>query len=165
MPSLAKKSRTLTKPSIPCVVKPVKSWLVPSYWEFVGHYVEEALEHAHGELKAEDIYACLLNETMFLFVAQKPYTCGAATCEVVQYPRKKAIRVVTVAGKDFSDWRSQLQDQILQWARRIKADAIEAYVRRGLVPQLEDLGYSQAYVGMLYDIRQSHGKEIQRTDR
>lgn len=136
---------------------------MPSYWEFVGRYIDEALEHAHGELISDDIYDCLLKETMFLFVAKRPYICGAATCEVVQYARKKAIRVVTVAGKDFADWRQPLHDQIIDWGTRINADAIEAYVRAGLVPQLAELGYKQAYVGMLCEVRR-HGKEIRHTD-
>lgn len=150
---------------MPCTVKPIKSWLVPSYWEFVCRYVVQALEHAHGELRAEDVYDYLLKETMFLFIAQRPLICGAASCEVVQYARKKAIRVVTVAGENFADWRQPLQDQIVQWAGRINADSIEAYVRPGLVPQLEQLGYKQAYIGMLYEIRQDHGKEIWNANR
>lgn len=160
MHSLAKK-RTLSVPSsTPCSVKAVKSWLIPSYWDFVRRYVEEALEHANGELTAEDVHQCLLNETMFLFIAQNPRICGAATCEVVQYARKKAIRVVTVAGDRFDDWRAPLQAQLIDWAERIKADSIEAYVRKGLVSQLENLGYRQAYVGVIYDLRQENGKEI-----
>ncbi len=100
---------------------------------------------------------------MYLFIAQKPLICGAATCEVVQYARKKAIRVVTVSGEPFDDWREALQTQLVDWAGRINADSIEAYVRRGLVPQLENLGYKQAYTGVIYDVRQ-HGKEVGNAD-
>lgn len=124
--------------------------MVPHYWDFVRRYVEDALEHANGELNADDVLQYLQSERMFLFVAQRKLIIGAAVCEVVQYVRKKAIRVVTVGGQDFSDWRQPLTDELLVWAGKINADGIEAYVRRGLVPQLEQMGYAQTYVGMWY---------------
>lgn len=162
MPSLAKKSRPVisTPPAKPCLVKPIKSWLVGHYWDFVCPFVESALEHANGELTGDDIREYLLTERMYLFVAQRPLICGAATCEVVQYARKRAIRVVTVAGENFDDWRKPLQEELVKWGRRIKADGIEAYVRPGLVPQLEGLGYRRVYVGVFYDIGRDHGKEV-----
>jgi hypothetical protein len=101
-------------------------------------------------LAAEDIYQYLLSERMYLFVAQRKVICGAATCEVVQYCRKKAIRVVTLAGENFS---KEITDELLKWADAIGADGIEAYVRKGFVPSLEALGYSQLYVGLW------HGKK------
>lgn len=122
-------------------------------------YVEEALAHANGELSAEDIYNYLMAERMFLFVAHKPEICGAATCEVVQYTRKKAIRVVTLGGNDFVSWREPLHNALKEWAGRIKADGIEAYVRKGLVPQLEDLGFKQIYVGMWHGQEAGHAND------
>lgn len=137
-------------PSAPCTVKPIKGWLVPYYWDAIKGHVEEALKHANGELEAQDVYAYLMNERMFLFIAQRKTIIGASTCEVVQYARKKAIRVVTLGGEDFEHWRQPLQQALIDWAGKIGADGIEAYVRKGLVPQLEGLGYSQAYTGMWY---------------
>jgi len=147
--STSRRQPQTPQPTTPCSVKAIKSWLVPSYWEFVLPYIESAVEHANGELTADDIYQDLLNEKMFLFVANRPTVVGAATCEVAQYPRKTAIRVVTVGGKDF-EWAKQLHDALLEWKERINADGIEAYVRKGLVPQLEALGYAQTYIGVWY---------------
>lgn len=144
---------------MPCSVKPIKGWLVPHYWDFVKGYIDSALEHANGELGSEDVYEYLLAEKMFLFIAQRQTICGAVTCEVVQYARKKCIRVVTLSGEDFSDWVKPLQKALENWCEIIKADGIEAYVRKGLVPQLETLGYRQTYIGMY------HGKIIGKPDR
>jgi len=121
---------------------------VPHFWEFVKHYIASPLEHANGEITTEDIYRNLVAEQMYLFVVRRPLICAAATCEIVQYPRKKAIRVVTLGGENFGEWGAVLNDVLLAWAERIKADGIEAYVRAGLVTKLEQLGYKQIYVGM-----------------
>ena len=125
--------------------------MVPHYWEFVRKYIDEALKHANGELASEDIYQYLLSERMYLFVVGRPMICGAATCEVVQYVRKKAIRVVTLGGENFPEWRVKLDDEFLKWARLIKADGLEAFVRKGLVGSLEEIGYTQNYTGMWKD--------------
>lgn len=124
--------------------------MVPHYWDFVRKYVDVALQHANGELNAEDVREYLQTERMYLFVAQRRLICGAAVCEVVQYVRKKAIRVVTVGGEGFPDWRRPLLEQLTDWGGKINADGIEAYVRPGLVPQLKELGFAQTYVGMWY---------------
>lgn len=94
---------------------------------------------------------------MFLFVAGNPI-CGAATCEVVQYVRKKCIRVVTLGGGDFKLWKKPLNEELVKWAGNIGATGIECYVRKGMVPHLEELGYEQTYFGMTY------GKTIGNTD-
>src|SRR6185436_14264609 len=112
MPSLARPILSIKKPNYS--IKAVKSWLVPHYWEFVRKYIDDALKHANGELEAEDIYQYLLAERMYLFVVGKPIICGAATCEVVQYVRKKAIRVVTLGGEDFPEWRSHLDEEFVK---------------------------------------------------
>lgn len=138
-------------------VKAIKPWLIPSYWGFVEKYIADALEHAHGELETSDIHDYLLAERMFLFVAQGRRVCGAATCEVVQYVRKKAIRVVTLGGQDFDSWRGPLNEALASWGKDIGADRIEAYVRKGLVLQLEQIGYRQTYVGMAFEVE--NGKE------
>ena len=136
------------RPALQYSVKAVKSWLVPSYWEFVHQYIEDALKHANGELLADDIYQYLLTERMFLFVAGNPTIRGAATCEVVQYVRKRAIRVVTLGGQDFAGWIHPLQEELMKWGKTIEADGIEAYVRKGLTEVLEKIGYKQTYTGM-----------------
>lgn len=143
-------------PATPLSVKAVKSWLVPSYWEFVSKYIDDALKHANGELKSEDIYQYLLAERMFLFVAGNPI-CGASVCEVVQYVRKKAIRVVTLGGENFTYWKKPLDEELEKWGQMIGADCIEAYVRKGMVPHLEGIGYEQIYIGMSRNI---NGKRI-----
>lgn len=94
---------------------------------------------------------------MYLFVIGRPTICGASVCEVVQYVRKKAIRVVTIGGQDFPEWKSKLDEEFLRWAEIIKADGIEAYVRKGLVPGLEELGYKQTYSGVWKDV---NGKKL-----
>ena len=144
------------------MVKAIKPWLIPSYWGFVEKYIADALEHAHGELETSDVHEYLLAERMFLFVAQGKKVYGAATCEVVQYVRKKAIRVVTLGGEDFDSWRNPLNEALTVWGKTIGADRIEAYVRKGLVLQLEQIGYRQTYVGMACEV--DNGKEQRVSD-
>lgn len=139
------------QPNTQYSVDAVLSLYLPYYWEFVRSFVDSALEHAHGELAAEDIFNYLMSDRMRLYVVRNPLICGAVTCEVVQYVRKKAIRVVTLGGDNFDAWKKPLNDALLQWAAQIGADGIEAYVRKGLVSKLEDIGYRQTYVGVWID--------------
>lgn len=139
------------QPTTPYSVDAVTGLYVPYYWEFVRKFVDDALEHAHGELASEDIFNYLLSDRMRMYVVRRPLICGAATCEVVQYVRKKAIRVVTVGGTDFDAWMGLLNVALLKWAGEIKADGVEAYVRRGMVKKLESIGYRQTYVGVWID--------------
>lgn len=111
-------------------------------------YVLDALEHANGELNGADVLAALLAQRMYLLTVQCPRICGAVTCEVVEYPRKRAIRVVTLGGENFGDWSHALNAELLAWCQRIDAQGIECFVRRGLVPQLVALGYEHTYTGM-----------------
>lgn len=147
------------RPKMPIVeasVDAIQAYFVPYYWDFVRQYVNAALEHANGELRADDVYKDLLSGRMRLFVVKQPHIVGAATCEVVQYARKRAVRVVTLGGDDFDAWKGKLHEVLCNWAKEIEAAGIEAYVRRGLVEKLEDLGYSQTYVGMWYGQKLGH---------
>lgn len=130
------------------LVNPVQPVYVPHYWQFVWKYVEDAVEHANGELTSEDIYNYLLAERMYLWVIRGRLICGACVCEVAQYVRKHMIRVVTLGGDNFDAWGGKLDEALQLWAERIGASGVEAYVRKGLVPKLEALGYRQIYVGM-----------------
>lgn len=136
------------RPATQYSVKAVQSAYVPFFWDFVSKYIDAALEHAHGEMISEDVFARLMAERMYLYVARNPLICGAVTVEVCQYARKKALRVVTLGGEDFTAWRPILNAELLKYAKSIGANGIEAYVRKGLVPGMEQEGYKQIYVGM-----------------
>lgn len=73
---------------------------------------------------------------------------GAVAWELVIYPRKKCVRVVCLGGDGFDGWKVVLNETLKKIAERTASDAIEAYVRRGLVPKMQDVGYRETYVGM-----------------
>lgn len=109
------------------------------------------MAHANGELTSDDIYRYLLDGQLFLFVVRTPVIRAAAVCAVTQYARQRAVRVITLGGEGFDQWSPILNKRLLEWAKEMHADGIEAYVRKGMAVKLETLGYRQTYVGMWLD--------------
>ncbi len=137
-------------------VKAIRTHLIPFYWDFVVGHIKSALDCAHGELLVEDVYNYLLGERQFLFVISdnRGYAVGAAVCEIAQYVRKKAVRIVLVGGKSFEgfdQWSRLLTAEVMAWANRIGADGVECYVRPGMAKKLDKIGYRRTYIGMWID--------------
>lgn len=134
-------------------VSPVVRRFVPYYWDFIEKYIRSALEHASGELTAQDIKNCCEERDMQLWVVNKDgVACGAVTTELVNYPRLRRVRVVTLGGENFDEWGELLDTILMGWGAENGAHQMEAYVRKGFMKKLSNLGYAESYITMLKDI-------------
>ena len=133
-------SETVAEPS--CKVALVEAEDVDMVWDDVSPLIEKALRHAEGELIPDDIKKHLDSANLRLWVALKDKDVIAAmVTEIIQYPRKKIVRVITLAGKDMSLWYDFLP-MLEGYAIRHGCSSLEALTRKGMTRKLKDWKHS-----------------------
>ena len=125
-----------------CRVALVNSEDIELVWDEVIPLVEKALSHAEGELIPSDIRKHLDTGDLRLWVALEDKDIIASmVTEIIQYPRKKIVRVITVAGKDMSMWYEFLP-MLEGYAVRNGCSSLEAWTRKGMTRKLKDWKHS-----------------------
>ena len=125
-----------------CKVALVNSEDIELVWDEVIPLVEKALSHAEGELIPSDIRKHLDTGDLRLWVALEDKDIIASmVTEIIQYPRKKIVRVITVAGKDMSMWYDFLP-MLEGYAVRNGCSSLEAWTRKGMTRKLKDWKHS-----------------------
>lgn len=119
---------------------------VDGLWRFAEPYIKRALDHTHGELSIEDIKGFCCNSDMQLWMISKgTRVVGAGTTQIVCYPQMKVCRIVSLAGSEFDEWMDIAHMNLELWAESMGCTAMEAYVRKGFVPKLGQIGYKHRY--------------------
>ena len=111
-------------------------------WDDVAPLIKKALQHAEGELIPDDIKKHLDKGDLRLWVAlEGKETIAAMVTEIIQYPRKKIVRVITLAGRDMGMWYDFLP-MIEGYAIRNGCSSLEAWSRKGMARKLKDWKHS-----------------------
>ena len=111
-------------------------------WSEVSPLIRKALLHAEGELIPEDIKKHLDTSDLRLWVAlENKDVLAAMVTEIIQYPRKKIVRVITLAGKDMNMWYEFLP-MVEGYAIRNGCSSLEAWSRKGMARKLKDWKHS-----------------------
>lgn len=128
--------------------------LLDRFWPFAIPYIKRALDHASGEFEVEDVKTFCTNRDMQLWLISHnaERVVGAGTTEIIIYPRRKICRIVTLSGSNFKEWASIVEPALLEWAQANGCDGMEAWVRRGFVPTLKEMGYSPKFNCVIKDI-------------
>ena len=123
-------------------IRGIPAELLNRYWPFAVPYIKRALDRTTGELTIEDYrrFADAAQIQLWL-VHDGTRIRGAATTEIVRFPKINRLRVLTVGGANFDLWADALDLKLREWALTNKCDGIEAYVRKGFVKRLRDAGY------------------------
>ncbi len=108
-------------------------------WEEVKPLLEKALIHAEGEMLSSDILELILEEkeTLWVGMSEGDIFCAGVT-EIITYPRKKVLRIITFAtksGHDYEMWKD-FTDIIEGFGVRYGCSSIEAWTRKGLAKKL-----------------------------
>jgi hypothetical protein len=109
-------------------------------WHEVEPLIEKALAHADGELYPEDVLSLIFDERQTLWVGMKDgeIFCAGVT-EIITYPRKRVLRVITFAtknGHDYKYWKD-FEEVIEGFGVRHGCSSIEAWTRKGLAKKLK----------------------------
>lgn len=149
MTTLDPRGCIITPPPAPVPVylmRGIPAHMIEPMWHYAEPYIKRALDHTSGELNAADFRTLCVNRDVQLWlVSRENSVVGALTTEIVVYPRRKHCRVITLAGKDFTDWVDLADSTLCGWAREQGCDALETYVRKGLVPKLASLSYKHKH--------------------
>ena len=125
-----------------CKVALVEAEDIDMVWDEASPLIEKALRHAEGELIPNDIKKHLDSGNLRLWVALEDRDVIAAmVTEIIQYPRKKIVRVITLAGKDMSLWYDFLP-MLEGYAIRHGCSSLEAWTRKGMTRKLKDWKHS-----------------------
>lgn len=131
----------------------IPSNLVPMMWHYAEPYIKRALDHASGEFTADDFRQLCEDRIVQLWlVSRENRVVGAVTTEIVVYPRCKHCRVITLAGSDFANWVDLADKTLSIWAREQGCNALESYVRKGLVAKMSPLGYKHKHSVLVKDL-------------
>ena len=121
---------------------------IDDVWDRCSKFIEMGINHSQCELSTMDYYDRLVNQEMQLWVVydeEKQIKC-ALTTEVIEYPRKKVCRIVSLGGRNLDEWVERWLDILERWAEENDCDSIETYCRKGFIKKLEKFGYSNTYV-------------------
>lgn len=128
------------------VIRGIPSKAVGELWKFAEPYVKRALDHTFGELSSEDIrQACVTEQMQLWMILHGTRIVGAGTTQIVVYPQMKVCRILTLAGSDFQEWMDFAHMNIEIWAQSMGCTGMEAFVRKGFVPKLIEIGYKHRY--------------------
>ena len=105
---------------------------IPTVWPFCVGHVADALEHADGEMEIEDVLRYVLGGNWILWtVVDDHKIIASAVTEVVEYPRLRALRVITLGGRNMKKWLPEILTVWEQHAKEIGCHRLEASGRKG----------------------------------
>lgn len=127
---------------------------VDRFWQFAEPYVKRALDHTSGEVSPEGVRRLCKDRVLQLWlVSEGDRIVAAVTTEIVQYPERRHLRVVTLAGSKAPEWTGLVDTILANFAKAEGCDAVEALVRKGYVPVLvKQYGYKHTYSVVVKDI-------------
>jgi len=113
---------------------------IDQVWEDVKPLLDKALVHSDGEMLSSDILDLILDgrEVLWVGIDNGEIFCAGVT-EVITYPRKKVLRIITFASKsghDYELWKD-FTDIIEGFGVRHECSSIEAWTRKGLAKKLK----------------------------
>tara|TARA_R110002020_G_scaffold167692_2_gene356118 strand:+ start:801 stop:1232 length:432 start_codon:yes stop_codon:yes gene_type:complete len=110
-------------------------------WEEVAPLLNTVREHTEGELETDDFLEPLTHGDMQLWIATEGSTVhGVMVTQLIPYPQKKILRVISLAGDNFEELR-EFQEMIEAFAVKTGCTALEMWGRKGwkkLLPDWED---------------------------
>lgn len=118
----------------------INSSNIPKVWAEVKPLIDKALAHADGEMDSSDVLTLLFKEQQILWVGFKDdgIFC-AGTTEIVNYPKKRVLRIITFAtksGHDYDLWKDFIHT-LEGFGQMCGCVSIEAWVRKGLARKLK----------------------------
>ena len=138
-----------------CKVVLVSSEDTEVVWEDSKPLIEGALKHSEGELMAEDLLPFIKNGEQQLWVAMEDgEVIACMVTEVISYPRKRILRVITIGAKDghgMDKWYTFLP-MVEGFALNNACTSLEAWTRKGMAKKLTD--WKSSYTVITKDLNQ-----------
>lgn len=113
--------------------------------------VEPMLKECEGDYTTGDMYAALLRGEMFILVIARetidgPDVALAVLMQPLVYPRRTAMNIVAVTGRDLRKWMRKYWDFFYAWAFMNGARAIESPVSPAVERLLGGFGFKRTAI-------------------
>ena len=107
-------------------------------WEEVAPLLERVKEHSEGEHEPDDLLEPLTHADMQLWIATEDQKMHSAmVTQIVPYPQKQVLRVISIAGSDFKKLY-EFNDMVESFAIRAGCSGMELWGRKGWKKLLPD---------------------------
>tara|TARA_R110002020_G_scaffold147274_2_gene322557 strand:- start:699 stop:1118 length:420 start_codon:yes stop_codon:yes gene_type:complete len=121
-------------------------------WEEVAPLLSKVSRHTEGELEPDDFLEPLTHGDMQLWMVSDQSKLEAAMItQFVEYPQKKILRIISLAGDDFEKIR-EFQIMVESFAIKTQCSALEMWGRKGWKKLLPD--WKDSYVVYTKDLRE-----------
>lgn len=112
----------------------IVQWFRPYLIQKFAKEVEEAL---HGDMTPQDLlYLVRTNAVRGVTVLDDCEPVGFALYNIVEYPRKKRIRILCLVGKEFDKWADAMFEYFKNESLSLGLDGFEACGRKGFARKL-----------------------------
>lgn len=118
------------------------------YWNQVKDNIQEALSQDGGRLSIDDMHEFIKTNAMQLWAIHDGNIHAVMTTEIINYKQMRAVRIITVTGKDLEEWLDLLIETISAWGAENGATAIEFVGRKGWERVLSKRGFGNTQVFM-----------------
>ncbi len=115
-------------------------------WKHCKPLLEEALSYTGGTHTIDDVQGALLQNRMALLAGEN----SALVCEIVDYPRLRALHVFLAAG-NLTEIKS-MNDRLDTTARFLGCSRITLAGRAGFARALKEFGYEKKWTCLSKDI-------------
>lgn len=119
-----------------------------AYWPQVKDDIAEALSRDGGRLGIDDMYGFIQDQSMQLWAIHDGDIHAVMTTEIVNYMQMRAVRIVTVTGKDSEQWLDLLIETVSAWGAENGAHAVEFVGRKGWEKTLSKRGFGNTQIFM-----------------
>ena len=107
-------------------------------WEEVAPLLNRVKEHSEGEAEPDDFLEPLTHGHMQLWIATEDKQMHSAMItQIIVYPQKKVLRVISIAGSDFRRLY-EFNDMVESFAIKTGCSGMELWGRRGWKKLLPD---------------------------
>jgi len=108
--------------------------------------------HTEGELEPDDFIEPLTHGEMQLWIAiEDKEIIAALITQVIPYPQKKVLRLISLAGEDFSKFKDFIS-MVESFAIRSECSSLEMWGRKGWKKLLPD--WKDSYIVFTKDIKE-----------
>ena len=107
-------------------------------WEQVAPLLDRVKEHSEGEAEPDDFLEPLTHGDMQLWIfTEESSLHSAMITQIIVYPQKKILRVISIAGSEFEKLR-QFNDVVELFAIKTGCTGLELWGRKGWKKLLPD---------------------------
>lgn len=118
---------------------------VDTVWHEILPYLIKTLEYCDNKYSIKNIYDCLKNREMQLWIAHGGGgILSFGITQIINYPTQKRLGIPFIGGKELMRW-AHFVNPIKQWAKENGCTAIECFGRPGWEPFARKYGFEKIH--------------------